>query len=69
MKILISGGTGQLGRDCTEVLGKNHAVTPVGSKAQGVTIDLPAPAVWDGVAAADGRLYVSLKNGTVVCYE
>ena len=33
MKILISGGTGQLGRDCTEVLGKNHAVTPVGSKA------------------------------------
>ncbi len=33
MKILISGGTGQLGRDCTTVLGKNHQVVPVGSKA------------------------------------
>ena len=33
MKILISGGTGQLGRDCTEVLEQNHAVTSVGSKA------------------------------------
>ena len=33
MKILISGGTGQLGRDCTTVLGKNHQVIPVGSKA------------------------------------
>ena len=32
MKILISGGTGQLGRDCTEVLEKNHDVTPVGSR-------------------------------------
>ena len=33
MKILISGGTGQLGRDCTEVLEKKHQVTPVGSRA------------------------------------
>ena len=33
MKILISGGTGQLGRDCTKVLGKSHDVIPVGSKA------------------------------------
>jgi dTDP-4-dehydrorhamnose reductase len=33
MKILISGGTGQLGRDCTKVLAKNHEVIPVGSKA------------------------------------
>ncbi len=33
MKILISGGTGQLGRDCTKVLERDHEVTPVGSKA------------------------------------
>lgn len=33
MKILITGGTGQLGRDCTKVLEKSHEVTPVGSKA------------------------------------
>ena len=32
MKILVSGGTGQLGRDCTKVLEKSHEVTPVGSK-------------------------------------
>jgi outer membrane protein assembly factor BamB len=28
---------------------------------------LPAMAVWDGLAAADGRLYVSLQNGAIVC--
>jgi len=33
MKILITGGTGQLGRDCTKILEKNHSTTPVGSKA------------------------------------
>ncbi|MCD6294722.1 MAG: dTDP-4-dehydrorhamnose reductase [Deltaproteobacteria bacterium] len=33
MKILITGGAGQLGRDCTTVLKKSHEVTPVGSKA------------------------------------
>ena len=33
MKILITGGAGQLGRDCTKVLEKSHEVTPVGSKA------------------------------------
>lgn len=33
MKILITGGTGQLGRDCTKVLGKSHDVASVGSKS------------------------------------
>jgi len=28
---------------------------------------LPAPPVWDGMAAARGRLYLSLRDGTVVC--
>jgi outer membrane protein assembly factor BamB len=28
---------------------------------------LPAPPVWDGMAAAGGQLYLGLSNGTVVC--
>jgi dTDP-4-dehydrorhamnose reductase len=44
MKILISGGTGQLGRDCTEVLEKDHDVISVGSKALDITD-------WKGVKA------------------
>ncbi|MEE8321538.1 MAG: PQQ-binding-like beta-propeller repeat protein, partial [Gammaproteobacteria bacterium] len=31
--------------------------------------DLEAPPVFDGLIAANGRLYVSLKNGTVQCWE
>ena len=30
-------------------------------------LKLPAPPVWDGLAAAYGRLYVSLVNGDVLC--
>jgi outer membrane protein assembly factor BamB len=30
-------------------------------------IQLPAPPVWDGMAAANGRLYLSLLDGTVIC--
>ncbi len=37
MKILISGGAGQLGWDCTKVLAKNHEVISVGSKALDIT--------------------------------
>ncbi len=28
---------------------------------------LPSPPVWDGMAAAGGRLYLSTKDGTVLC--
>jgi hypothetical protein len=28
---------------------------------------LESPPVWDGMAAADGRLFVALRNGTIVC--
>ena len=44
-------------------------LAPTGPKAKGATISLPAPVVWDGAAAAHGRLYLSLKNGDVACYE
>jgi len=30
-------------------------------------IDLPAPPVHDGMAAADGRVFVTLENGSVIC--
>jgi outer membrane protein assembly factor BamB len=30
---------------------------------------LPAPPVWDGLAAAGGRLYISLQNGKVLCFR
>jgi outer membrane protein assembly factor BamB len=28
---------------------------------------LPAPTVWDGIAAADGRLFVSTSDGKITC--
>jgi len=40
------------------------------SAADGVPtgkLDLPAPPVWDGLAAAGGNLYLPLKDGTVLC--
>jgi len=30
---------------------------------------LPAPPVWDGLAAAGGCLYISLENGKVLCFR
>ncbi len=39
--------------------------TDSGKKRAAVTLD--APPVWDGMAVADGAIFVSLKNGTVVC--
>jgi hypothetical protein len=29
---------------------------------------LPAPPVWDGMAASRGRLYLALLDGTIVCF-
>jgi outer membrane protein assembly factor BamB len=31
------------------------------------SVQLPAPPVWDGMAAAGGRLFLALDNGNVVC--
>jgi hypothetical protein len=28
---------------------------------------LPAPPVWDGMAAADGRLYIGTSDGGIIC--
>jgi len=37
-----------------------------GNKLAGYNLE--SPPVWDGMAAANGRLYLSLKNGTVLCF-
>ena len=43
-----------------------QVVSAEGGKMRGRT-QLPSPPVWDGLAAAAGRLYVSLEDGSVVC--
>ena len=30
---------------------------------------LPAPPVWDGMAAANGRLFISTSGGDIICME
>jgi len=30
---------------------------------------LDALPVWDGLAVANGKLFISLKDGTVVCWD
>jgi len=50
--------------------GKYPAVLMAVSAAKGeklFRLDLPVPPVWDGMAAAGGRLYIALSNGTLVC--
>ncbi|MHC4558664.1 MAG: outer membrane protein assembly factor BamB family protein [Planctomycetota bacterium] len=31
--------------------------------------DLPAPPVWDGMAAANGRLYLATNDGKIFCFD
>jgi len=31
------------------------------------TIELPSSPVWDGVAVASGRIFVTTENGSIVC--
>jgi len=56
-------------KQLVKVAGSGLQLAPVDSTGKGVAIALPAPVVWDGVAAADGRLYVSLTDGRVVCFQ
>jgi hypothetical protein len=30
-------------------------------------LQLPSPPVWDGLAAANGKLYLTLMDGKVLC--
>ena len=66
----------QVRRDLAEQLaafnGKKGAVLAVISVADGTELaqyDLDSPPVFDGMAAASGRLYLATLNGRVVCLE
>lgn len=52
--------------------GEKGALLQVVSAADGKTLSeqkLPVLPVFDGLSAAHGRLYISLRNGTVECWE
>jgi outer membrane protein assembly factor BamB len=52
--------------------GKRGALLMAVSAVDGDTLfrlDLPAPPVWDGMAAAHGRLYLTTINGKVFCFD
>ena len=49
MKILITGGAGQLGRDCTKVLEKEHEVTSVDSRGLDVSDPVAVKAFVQGL--------------------
>ena len=53
--------TGKLGSSLVVLSNKN------GKKISGTA--LPAMPVFDGMSAAGGRIFVSLKNGRLICYE
>jgi len=67
--LFVAGPRGNY-RDLEALQGKKGAALLAVSAADGKTVgeyDLEAPPVFDGMAAAGGRLYIPLKNGTVVC--
>ena len=39
----------------------------VGDGREVSRVELPSPAVFDGMAAAQGRIYLALQDGSVVC--
>jgi hypothetical protein len=50
--------------------GRKGAVLCAVDKASGTQLakaQLPSSPVFDGMAAANGRLYISLKDGRVMC--
>ena len=52
--------------------GKRRALLMGISTADGETLfrlDLPAPPVWDGMAASNGRLYLTTSDGKVLCFD
>ncbi len=54
-----------------EFEGEKGGLLRVVSCGDGKTLSerrLDAPPVWDGMAAGDGRLYLSLRNGRILCF-
>jgi len=60
----------QLDRQEEAWLGKLGALLWVVSADTGLKVSeykIPAIPVWDGMISANGRLFLSLKDGTVLC--
>ena len=54
-----------------KIEGRKDAVLWILSKKDGSKLaqyNLETLPVWNGMAAANGRLYLSLENGSVVCF-
>ncbi|NQT53319.1 hypothetical protein HQ576_14775, partial [bacterium] len=71
--VLLGGtpGLGSTGKAFGAFEGREHGVLLVASAADGrtrATHKLAAPPVWDGMAVARGRLYLSTVDGKVVCW-
>jgi len=60
-------------REQTDVFeGQKGALLHAVSASDGKNLrkyNLESPPVWDGMAAANGRLYISMKNGKVLCLQ
>ena len=67
-----AGGLGEKLREQTAALeGRKGALLWVVSASDGKKLaqyNLESVPVWDGMAAANGRLYLSMKNGRVLCF-
>ena len=61
----------RLTRQAAALEGRSGAVLWAVSASDGKQLaqhKLDAPPVWDGMAAARGRVYLSLADGRVVCF-
>jgi hypothetical protein len=62
----------KLGEQAAALEGEKGALLCAVSASSGQRLagyELETVPVWDGMAAANGRLYVSLNNGKVLCLE
>jgi outer membrane protein assembly factor BamB len=53
-------------------LGEKGSLLKIVSKKDGAelySVRVPSKPVWDGMIAADSKLFIALKNGSLVCYE
>jgi hypothetical protein len=69
-RLFVAGAKGDwvISQDAYE--GKQGSVLRVISIDDGTAIaeyELPAPPIFDGMSAADGKLFISLNSGAVVC--
>lgn len=70
--VFAAGPTVGAGSISADWRGEKTGVLWAVSKQDGARVAeyaLGASPVWDGMAAAQGKLYAALRDGTVVCFE